>query len=174
MGSCMSVCAKKRERYLYLISIHSLHQWIFKLKKYLDIANVFLKIPLHVILRKFSPQEDQSDCPQKSVGYISSININISTTYETPVIFQQVLLLLLPRSGQIIYQILYLLTSSALTNLNLKHEQELLWSLLSNPNLRSVHMNFTRQCALRHIYTIHSISAPCVQIWAVLKSLSSQ
>ena len=37
----------------------------------------------------------------------------------------------------------------------------------------SQHMNFTRQCALRHILTILSISAPCGQIWAVLQSLSS-
>ena len=35
---------------------------------------------------------------------------------------------------------------------------------LWNQNLRSAHMNFTRQCTLRHIETILSILAPCDQI----------
>ena len=42
---------------------------------------------------------------------------------------------------------------------------------LRNPNLMSTHMNFTRQCALRHIWTMLPI---CGQIWVVLQSLSSQ
>ena len=88
------------------------------------------------------------------------------------------------------------LTSSALAVLfcSAQQEPELLWSLLflsslwpdlsiwghflrelnlRNLNLRAAHIDFSRQCILRHIKTILSISAPCGQIWAVLLSLSS-
>ena len=75
----MSVCAKKRERKVSFSFILYINEYWSK-KIFLDIANVFLKIPLHVILWKFPPQGDQSDCPQKSVGYIFSININIENS----------------------------------------------------------------------------------------------
>ena len=41
---------------------------------------------------------------------------------------------------------------------------------LSNPNLRSAHKNFMRQCALRHNKEMFSISAPSCLIWESLKS----
>ena len=69
----MSVCAKRKA--IFISHFHSffINEYINITNIFLDIANVFLKIPLHVILWKFPPQGDQSDCPQKSVGYISII-----------------------------------------------------------------------------------------------------